>query len=409
MTILRCIIHILVTIYQGSLKILAGSVPKNKQMILFSAWFGEKYADNSKFLFDYMREYSRYEVYWYTKNRLLYKELVRKGIPVLYSKSWKGVWYQCRAIMLVSTVQTSDFNWHLLNNCYYLDLGHGFPGKPVGLMQPTVSESWRKWFHYTKKGLRYYETAASYFTVMYIGPCYDVQPDHFIFSNKPRIDVLFDDELRKGINISVDKIKSHRRLITYLPTHRSCGKKVMDISKIFDLNTLQLFCEQTNSVFLIKKHFYHNSESTDLIQYPNIFDVTSEEIDTEVLLAQSDVLVTDFSSCFIDFLALGRPILFYAYDYDDYMANERDYYWKYDMIKGGYTSKNYRDFLLSLFELSKNWTDSIHDDGRLEMRRMYFDDEVEMGSSRERLCGIIDQLIKGTYQPFDWSKKEEKQ
>ncbi len=406
MAFLRRVRHFLGDTYRSVLKSIVGVIPKNKRLILFSAWFGEKYSDNSKFLFDYMRENSCYTVYWYTKNRSLYEELTKKHIPVLYAKSWKAIWYQCRAIMCVSTVQTSDFNCLFLNNCYYLDLGHGFPGKPTGLMQPTVNKNWVKWFQFTKKGLRYYETAASYFTVVYTGPCYDVQPDHFVFSNKPRIDVLFDKELRKGFNASIDKIKSNKRLITYLPTHRSCGKKVMDISKIFDLNSLQLFCEQTDSVFLIKKHFYHNSESTDLIKYPNIFDVTSEEIDTEVLLAQSDVLVTDFSSCFIDFLALNRPILFYAYDYDDYMANERDYYWKYDMIDGGYTSKDYRDFLLSLFELSKDWKDTIHNNGRLEMRRMYFDDDVEMGTSREKLCHVIDQMINGSYEPYDWSTKK---
>lgn len=388
------------------LKIIVGIVPKKNNLILFSAWFGKKYADNTKFLFEYMRDNSSYEVEWFTKEKVLYDELKSRGVPVVYSRTLKGVWHQCRAKMLVSTVQTSDFNMLLLNNCIYLDLGHGFPGKPTGLMQPTVNKDWVDWFQYTKKGLRYYETAASYFTVEYTGPCYDVQPDHFVFSNKPRIDILFDETLRKDINKNIDKIKGTKRLITYLPTHRSCGKKEMDISKIFDLNTLQLFCEQTDSVFVIKKHFYHNAEQTDLIHFPNIFDVTNEDVDTEVLLAQSDILVTDFSSCFIDFLALERPIVFYAYDYDDYMANERDYYWKYDMINGGYTAKTYREFLLTLYDLSKDWSDSKHKDGRLEMRRFYFDDEVEMGTSREKLSRIIDQLIKGTYKPFDWSSRK---
>lgn len=387
-------------------KPIVGAIPKKKSLILFSAWFGKKYADNSKFLFDYMMKNTEYELYWYTRDISLYKELRKQNIPVLYSKSLKAIWFQCRAIMLVSTVQTSDFNRFFLNNCFYLDLGHGFPGKPTGLLQPHVDNRYKKLFKFSKKGLNYYETAASYFTVEYTGACYDVQPDHFVFSNKPRIDVLFDESLRKGINTKIERLKGSKRLITYLPTHRSCGEKVMDIFEIFDLKLLQLFCEQTNSVFIIKKHFYHNNEKSDLDEYSKIFDLTKEDIDTEVLLAQSDVLVTDFSSCFIDFLALQRPILFYAYDYDDYMENERDYYWKYDMIKGGYTTKNKTEFIRALYDLSEDWNDFKHETGRKQMRRLYFDDEVEMGTSRERLTEIIDEMIKGTYVPFDWDSKK---
>lgn len=393
-------------LYRNALKFFVGLVPKKKDMILFSAWFGKKYADNSRFLFEYMLENSNYKVEWYTKDEALYNELLSKGIPVVYSHSLKGIWHQCRAKMLVSTVQTSDFNMLLLNKAIYLDLGHGFPGKPVGLMQPTADEAWKDWFCFTKKGLDFYETASSRFVVDYISPCYDVQPDHFIFSNKPRIDVLFNEDLRKGINAKIEKFRNKKRIITYLPTHRSCGKKIMDISQIFDLRLLQLFCEQTNSIFLIKKHFYHNNEETDLMEFPNLFDITKDDIDTEVLLAQTDILVTDFSSCFIDFLTLDRPIIFYAYDYDDYMANERDYYWKYNMINGGYTAKHKNEFIRSLYDLSEDWNDTKHLEGRTEMRRSYFDDDVEMGSSREKLCNIVDRLMNGSYDSFDWSSKK---
>ena len=173
----------LVDFYRRVMKNVAGMIPKKKNLLLFSAWFGKKYSDNSRFLFEYIRDNYNYDVYWYTRDLSLYKELQSRNIPVIYSHTIKAKWLQCRAIMLFSTVQTSDFDWWYLNNCFYIDLGHGFPGKPVGLLQPLINEKWVKDFHYSKKGLRYYETAASLFTVDYIGPCYDVQPDCFIFSN----------------------------------------------------------------------------------------------------------------------------------------------------------------------------------------------------------------------------------
>ena len=41
-------------------------------------------------------------------------------------------------------------------------------------------------------------------------------------------------------------------------------------------------------------------------------------------------------------------------------------------------------------------------DGRKAMREIYFDPNVEMGSSREKLKIVITELINGTYKPFNW-------
>lgn len=398
--------HKIGNLYRNTVKTIVGWIPKNKNLILFSAWFGKKYADNSRYLFEYMLKNSRYDLYWFTKNEEVYKELKEKKIPVLYSKTWKAKWLQCRAVMLVSTIQMNDYNELLLNKCIMLDLDHGFPGKPGALMQPTVDDAWKEWYYFRRKGVKFYQTAASYWTVEYCSLSYDVPYSHYLFCNKPRVDVLFDKSLQQGVNTCVNEIKQNRRLITYLPTHRSCGRKKIPLNDVLELKEIQLFCEKTNSVFLIKKHFYHKDEVESLDEYPNIFDFTNRDLDTQVLLAQTDILVTDFSSCYIDFMPLDRPIVFYAYDYDEYLANERDYYWKYEKITAGYKTKNKHDFTKALESLSEDWQDTKHIEGRNRMKFNFFDKEVEMGTTREKLKNIIDQLINGTYQPVDWNSKK---
>lgn len=386
-------------------KFFVGLIPKDKNLILFSAWFGEKYADSTMYLFEYMLQRNTHKVYWFTKNIKVYNQLRKKGIPVLYSKTMEAKWKQSRAIMLLSTVQTFDFNSLYLNKCIFLDLDHGFPGKPVALAQPTVDEKWKTYYYLNLKGLFFYQTASSKFVVDYLSPCYDLSPQQYIFANKPRIDVLFDEDLQKGKNEIVQELRKKHRIITYMPTHRSCGHIRMQLMEIFDLDSIQKICEENNAIFIIKKHFYHRNEKEDLDVYNNIIDMTSLDLDTQVLLAQTDILITDFSSCFNDYLALNKPIVFYAYDYDEYMSNERDYYWKYEMINAGYTAKTKDEFMSALSCLSKDWSDNKHATGRNDMRRLYFDDDVEMGTSREKLCGIIDQLIEGTYVPFNWDIK----
>ena len=54
-------------------------------------------------------------------------------------------------------------------------------------------------------------------------------------------------------------------------------------------------------------------------------DLTRHNDVTELMLI-ADVLVTDYSSVMFDFANTGRPMVFYTYDYDDYVRDERGTY-----------------------------------------------------------------------------------
>lgn len=381
-------------------------VPKNKKLILFSAWFGKRYYENSMYEFEYCLKNSNFKCYWYAKDKQLYYALSKNNIPVVYANSLKGLWYQIRAIMLVSAVQFSDFNQFLLSGCIYLDLDHGYPGKPVTVKVHEKSNPATQWYYEMRRKVEFYKISASVFSKNILSDNLDVDDNHCIFCNMPRMDVLFDLTLQKGKNNRVAELREEKRIISYLPTHRASGKIKMDMSEILNFDEIQTLCEKRKAVFLIKKHFYHKNEIEEINKYPNIIDITHDDIDTQVLLAQTDILITDFSSCFVDYLPTDRPIVFYAYDYDNYMANERDYYWKYDKIKAGYATKTKEEFINALENVTNDWKDNVHKEGRREMREVYFDPEVDMGTTREKLMGIMEQLINGTYEPYDWSIKQ---
>ena len=46
-------------------------------------------------------------------------------------------------------------------------------------------------------------------------------------------------------------------------------------------------------------------------------------------------MVTDYSSIFLDYLYLDKPVFFFPYDYSDYINNERDLYFEYDELLPG--------------------------------------------------------------------------
>lgn len=102
------------------------------------------------------------------------------------------------------------------------------------------------------------------------------------------------------------------------------------MSKLLNLYAINEECEKNNAVFLIKKHYYHANESVTTIEnFCNILDITREISSSQVLLDACDILITDYSSCFIDHLLLNRPQIFYAFDLEDYLANDREMYCDY--------------------------------------------------------------------------------
>ena len=128
----------------------------------------------------------------------------------------------------------------------------------------------------------------------------------------PRNDALFDHN-RMAKEKWIDGIK-WKFVITYMPTHRAYGKgKASPIPFVDDI-IVQKWMEENNIILLVKNHPNMQSKIFDNIKTDSIIDITKEGIDPQVCIYHSDVLITDYSSVWMDYLLLERPIIFYLYD-----------------------------------------------------------------------------------------------
>ena len=69
-------------------------------------------------------------------------------------------------------------------------------------------------------------------------------------------------------------------------------------------------------------------------KYKNFLLNVSGEEDIMQLLCIADILITDYSSVFYDFASAKKPILFYAYDLDEYINETRGLYVGMDTLPG---------------------------------------------------------------------------
>ena len=106
-------------------------------------------------------------------------------------------------------------------------------------------------------------------------------------------------------------------------------------------------------------------------------------------MAMSDLLITDYSSIFFDFLLLDRPIIFFAYDLEDYLQNDRNMYFNYDSMTPGAKCRTYDELELQLEQIVKNGCQDQYADTREKVRR-FTHDHVDNQSSRR----LIDRDLR---------------
>ncbi len=370
-------------------------VPKEKGLVLCNAWFGQKYIDNPKYVYEYLLHNSNYKVCWITSNKEIYKELKAKGYPVALSKSIKGIIKQIRAQAVFSTVQLQEFNTLLINNAIHIDLGHGHPIKDPGLKKWS-NHAFRVQSMYLQQNHFYGIITSEFAKEKYLDVVPGLNPSHILISDFARNDVFVDSKLREGKNTIVDRCKSGYKAIVYMPTHRSDGRNVLNLMDILPLDNIQRLCEKYGYVFIIKKHFYHRNEIEDLSMYNRIFDITNESnIDPQVLLFQADILISDYSACYIDYLLLDRKLCFYQYDSEEFQKNERSLYIPFTILDIAPIAYNKDEFTSKLAILMSSEVDEYKGQ-RNNFASTYFAN-LNHANGCKKVKKILDSLMKKYY------------
>lgn len=379
-----------------------GLVPKKRNRIVFGAWFGEKYDDNSKYLFEYViNNRTELDAKWITASRNVYNELANMNYPVLYSHNIKTYIYCLRAKYVITCTSSHDCGivafFPIFNKATFINLWHGIPlkkimnddkitTKPPQLKDKSIKTRLSNQIQNITKDItkgRYHIASSEYCKQIYIS-AFNTLPEKVLNLGQARNDYFYNNS-----NNSIRNKYNGKKIIVYMPTHRNEGKIMMDLHNQLDLERLNELCESNNAIFLIKKHFYHkNDPIIKDDEYKNIKEVTHEIIKSQELIAAADILITDYSSAYIDYLLLDRPIIFYAYDLDWYLSSDRELYLDYcqDNIPGRICTDQFE--LVSEIENVLVNKDSFAD-LRKKMRNLYYSQENQQLVSEKQIDTFI--------------------
>lgn len=177
---------------------------------------------------------------------------------------------------------------------------------------------------------------------------FGIEEKALLATGMPRLDHFLDPELSANAKEKLYGIypwMKQGKVIVFAPTFRGVGQRdaYYPYQTFFDMDALYDMCRKTNSYFVFEMHHFIDELPSIPKEYQDrIFDLSHESLMD--LYHVSDVLVTDYSSCFYDYLLLKKPVVFYTPDKVEY-ASIRGFQRSVDELAPGVVCDTFEDFL----------------------------------------------------------------
>ena len=168
---------------------------RDPNLFVFGSWFGDKFADNSKYLYLYFLQKGE-KAYWITKNEEVYNQLKQDGLPAAMAYSEEGKRLCSKAGYIVTSTALSDVNENVIGGATRIDLFHGIPLKKIMYDDEVGGKmlTRRQRVHelLTRRALKDYFVFSSSDTVSKsIRTAFRVDNDHILQYGLPRNDAFF--------------------------------------------------------------------------------------------------------------------------------------------------------------------------------------------------------------------------
>jgi len=375
----------------GNLIYAAASIlPRDERLWLFGAWNGRKYLDNPKYIYEFVNaNFPDVRAVWICKERELHRTLTAAGRPAAYAWSLRGLWYQVRASVVVFTHAASwEFVACLLGHrARRIQCWHGIPIKKIGYDDQRHGDARRLarittllfWYENDRCDL---VLAASETEARKLAGAFNVRAADVLITGYPRNDAIVRSASRGD--------PGQRPLaVIYMPTYRGeVGSEFRLFTESgFDFQTVNRICTELNIEFYIKLHpvqVFSPSDWAAIEASPRLHAVGNMG-DIYEKIGEFDVLITDFSGIFFDFLITGRPIVMAPIAFESYLANERELYYSYEELCADEPCRSWDAVFARLGEIRR---DGAMPSAKALALRSRFHRHLDDGSARRAALAI---------------------
>jgi len=192
-------------------------------------------------------------------------------------------------------------------------------------------------------------TVSSHEDVPVYAEAFGIPEERVVPTGIPRTDRFFDPTYaaaaREAVRAAFPEAQG-RMTILLAPTFRGNGARTAtyDVERL-DYAAMHALCVEKDAVWIVRMHpFVREPLAIPDAFRDRILDGQRSAIDANDLLFAVDLLITDYSSIVYEYSTLGRPMLFYAYDQEDYVSS-RDFYEPYEQFVPGRIVRTFDELL----------------------------------------------------------------
>ena len=289
-------------------------VPKDNERLFFYSF--PDYSDNARAIYEELREENKmYKVTWAVHDVKKYKTVI-DGATVVRHKSIKSLIMYCRSKYIFRTHSLWGNKYVIGKQIMYV-AWHGMPLKDMMGEKPTQTKC------------TFLNMTSHFFDNQMYGAVAIPEGDNPAHGLARNDALLHNTDILKYL-----KLDGFNKVYLWMPTFRKSiqsyhieGKKYEYGIPLVDTETLKkidVILQKHNNVLILKLH----PLSQDIPGYlglKNIINLKDEEFNSKYVLydlvAQADVLLTDYSSVYIDFLLTNMPIWFVYDDIQEYRSS----------------------------------------------------------------------------------------
>lgn len=250
------------------------------------------------------------------------------GLILVQGGSWQEFLtrLRCRQVVISHGFNSVLGLYRRLTGVRLINVWHGIPVKAMGNLNPAEAEDASNLSSIAAghRMLHTFTVSSELERTMMAG-CFLLDAQKIRVTGIPRTDVLLAadkrDRRQKEIIEDIEGIKGARTLVLYAPTFRDYDRAAVGFTRA-EMERINALAGQEGFLFAIRVHPRERDLYRDL--GANLEHIISADAgrweDANAVLCATDLLISDYSSVWIEYLLLERPVCAYLWDEEAYRS-----------------------------------------------------------------------------------------